>query len=85
VPAGRASLRLLEVIAFADAVGNAALLPALRGIARHPSHFVRWAAAKTALRLAPHDRDETLRALAADKHPQVRAAGEALRRTPIPA
>jgi hypothetical protein len=85
VPAGRASLRLLEVITFADSIGNAALLPALRGVATHPSHFVRWAAAKTALRIAPHERDETLRVLAADEHPQVRTAAEALRRAPVPA
>jgi hypothetical protein len=80
VPAGRALLRLLEVIAFADAIGDEALLPALSGVSEHPSHFARWAAAKTALRVAPKRRDEMLCRLAADAHPQIRRAAEALRR-----
>lgn len=83
VPAGRASLRLLELIAFADAIGDSTLLQALRDVARHPSHFVRWAAAKTALHIAPDQDEDTLRALAADEHPQVRAAAEQLRRSSV--
>jgi hypothetical protein len=83
VPAGNASLRLMELIAFADSIGDATLLAALRAVSAHPSHFVRWAAAKTALRIAPDQREDTLRALAADAHPQVRAAAEALRRSMV--
>ena len=83
-PVARDWLRIQELLAFADAIGDASLAPALASLAVHPSHFVRWAAAKSALRVAPARADATLRALADDRHPQLRAAARLLlaNRTP---
>ena len=81
-PVARSWLRLRELLTFADALGDATLVPAIAQLGEHPSHFVRWAAATSALRLAPDASLARLRTLTDDAHPQVRAAArETLART----
>ena len=76
-PVARSWLRLRELLTFSEALADASLVPAIAQLGEHPSHFVRWAAATSALRLAPDASLARLRALADDAHPQVRAAAEA--------
>jgi hypothetical protein len=73
-PVARDWLRTREVITFAGALCDASLAPAAVQLAEHPSHFVRWAAAKCAVQLAPDRAAATLSAFAGDPHPHVRAA-----------
>jgi hypothetical protein len=73
-PAHKEWLLLRELLAFAEMLGDAALLPAIAEVADHPSHFVRWAAAKAAYRIEPDASLAALRALADDPHPQLRGA-----------
>jgi hypothetical protein len=77
-PVAREWLRVRELLAFSDALNEASLVPAIAELAEHPSHFVRWAAGAAAARLAPEASATMLRALAADAHPQVRAAAQHL-------
>ena len=84
-PARKEWLYLQEVLRLAATVGDASLGPALASLYAHPSHFVRWAAANTARRVAPNTGWDLCRALASDPHPQVRAAAQAvLAREPVP-
>jgi hypothetical protein len=75
-PVAREWLRLRELLAFSDALGDASLVPAIAGLANHPSHFVRWAAGASAARLDREAAAPILRVLADDGHPQVRAAAQ---------
>ena len=77
-PARKDWLFVQELLRFAGAAGDASLGPALVGLTAHPSHFVRWSAAKAARRVAPQAGRDAIRALAADPHPQLRAAAQAL-------
>ena len=77
-PARKEWLLLRELVAFAEMLGDASLVPALANLAGHPSHFVRWAAAKTAHRIAPDAGRAALQELRADAHPQVRTAAQRL-------
>ena len=84
-PARKDWLYLQEVLRLATAVGDASLGPALATLYAHPSHFVRWAAANAAWRVAPQTGWSLCRALASDPHPQIRAAAETmLARAPLP-
>lgn len=73
-PTDDAWLRIRELLKFAEVVGDPSVVPALDVLGEHPSHFVRWAAAQTVLRISRHDGVRWLRAAAADPHPQIRAA-----------
>jgi hypothetical protein len=77
-PANKSWLRLRELLAFAEAVPSPSLLPALRALEAHPSHFIRWQSAALALRLDREAGLEAMRALADDPHPQLRAAARAM-------
>lgn len=77
-PVARDWLRVQELLTFADALEDPSLVPAIAQLAEHPSHFVRWAAAKSTLRLAPEAANETLRSLANDPHAHVRSAARQL-------
>jgi hypothetical protein len=77
-PVAREWLRVRELLAFSTALNDASLVPAITELAHHPSHFVRWAAGAAAARLAPEASATMLHALAADAHPQVRAAAQQL-------
>jgi hypothetical protein len=77
-PVAREWLRVRELLAFSTALDDASLLPAITELAHHPSHFVRWAAGASAARLAPEASAAMLHGLAADAHPQVRAAAQHL-------
>jgi hypothetical protein len=75
-PVARDWLRVRELLAFTDALGDASLVPAIAELAGHPSHFVRWAAGAAAARLQPAGAPARLRTLARDPHPQVRLAAQ---------
>ena len=77
-PARKDWLLARELLAFAEMLGDASLLPAMAELAEHPSHFVRWAAAKAAYRIAPDASLAALRGLASDPHPQLRGAARRL-------
>ncbi len=77
-PARKEWLLVRELLAFAEMLADASLVPAMAELAEHPSHFVRWAAAKAAYRIAPDAGLAALRALAGDGHPQLRGAARRL-------
>jgi hypothetical protein len=77
-PARKEWLLLRELITFAGMIGDRSLLPALADLTVHPSHFIRWAAAKTAHGISPEDGRAILRTLSDDPHPQVRSTARQL-------
>ena len=75
-PIARDWLRVRELLAFTEALGDTSLVPAIAELADHPSHFVRWAAGAAAARLDTAGAPALLRTLARDPHPQVRLAAQ---------
>lgn len=66
-----------DLVTMAQALGameRAAATPALIDLARHPRHFVRWAALQALARVAPECALIQLREAVNDVHPHVRAA-----------
>jgi hypothetical protein len=77
-PVRKEWLYLQEILRLAGVVGDASLGPALASAYAHPCHFVRWATATTATRVAPQIGRELCEALTTDPHPQLRAAARTL-------
>lgn len=77
-PARREWLFLRELLTFAEMIGDASLVPAIAELTEHPLPTLRWAAAKTANRIAPNAGRVALRSLMADEYPQLRDAARRL-------
>ena len=77
-PTDDAWLRIRELLRLAEVMGDPSVVPALRGLRDHPSHFVRWSAAQTVLRISRPDGIAWLREAVDDPHPQVRSAARGM-------
>lgn len=77
-PTDEGWLRIRELLRLAEVMGDASVVPTLRGLRDHPSHFVRWSAAQSVLRISRPDGIAWLREAAHDPHPQVRSAARGL-------
>lgn len=73
-PVRNSWLRLRELLRFGEALGAPDLIGALEALIPHPSHFIRWSAARLAMGLSPERGTEVMRALVDDPHPQLQAA-----------
>lgn len=80
VSGSAAASRLEAAARLLGELGDPASVPTLVALAKHPHHFVRWAAMRAAAALDLTVGVELLRGATADEHPHVRkAAGTALR------
>lgn len=77
-PTDEAWLRIRELLRLAEVIGDPSVMPSLRELREHPSHFVRWSAAQTALRISRPDGVAWLREAVDDSHPQIRSAARGL-------
>ena len=71
-------LRVRELIRYAALIGEPSSAAALAELTAHPSHFIRWAAARTALKIDRTIGRAAMERLVDDPHPQLRDAARAI-------
>jgi hypothetical protein len=78
VPGDLSATRLVETLRLISVWGDAAFMPLVEELFRHPSHAVRWAALQTAWKIAPERPLQLTARAARDPHPDLRAVAHAL-------